>query len=129
MISICKTMYFEASHTLPFHKGKCSHLHGHSYKLMVEINGSIKKGGKPDSGMIIDFGCLKDMITKEVINPFDHRHLNNFVKNPTAEILVEKIARYLQIALSQERPKVHLEMVRLYETRDSYAEWRRRKSK
>jgi len=44
---IAKHFEFEAAHQLPKGKiyGACQNLHGHSYKLIIEIEGDISKAG------------------------------------------------------------------------------------
>lgn len=47
---ICiKEFEFDAAHYLPNYHGKCEHLHGHTYKLVVKVE------GHPDQeGMVLD---------------------------------------------------------------------------
>ncbi len=56
-------------HRLPFHKGLCKNIHGHSYKLNVEITGGLDK-----NGMVIDFFDL-NKIVKPIIEKYDHAFL------------------------------------------------------
>ncbi len=56
-------------HRLPFHKGLCRNVHGHSYKMVVEITGKLNK-----NGMIIDFFDL-NRIVKPIIDKYDHAFL------------------------------------------------------
>ena len=121
-------MSFEASHFLPYHKGKCKNLHGHHYIIEVEVSRSdnILSEGECE-GMVIDFGVLKKIIKEEIIDRRDHSHLNNSYLNPTAEILVDDFVHNLQEIFMNESKLIHrlkLIRVRLYETPDSYAEWR-----
>ena len=38
---IClKEFDFDAAHFLPNYNGKCEHLHGHTYKLVVKVEGT-----------------------------------------------------------------------------------------
>ena len=53
-----KTFYFDAAHSLPNYKGKCSCLHGHRWKVKVGIEGNIQSADS-DTGMIVDFSKLK----------------------------------------------------------------------
>src|SRR5437667_8964526 len=56
---VTKIFHFESAHHLPGHRGKCAHLHGHSYRLEVTIRGPIKDmPGESDHGMVMDFGDL-----------------------------------------------------------------------
>jgi len=120
MISVTKIFRFEAAHRLPNHQGKCCRYHGHTYTLEVEFAGErIKKG--PSAGMIVDFGDIKAMM-KPILEQLDHRDLNDVLDNPTAENLIVWIVDEIQKVNST---GARLNRLRLYETPDSFAEWRR----
>jgi 6-pyruvoyltetrahydropterin/6-carboxytetrahydropterin synthase len=68
-MKIAKEYRWEMGHRLPFHKGLCKNMHGHSYKMAVEITGGLDK-----NGMIIDFFDL-NKIVKPVIEKYDHAFL------------------------------------------------------
>ena len=76
---------FEAAHRLPDHPGKCRDLHGHSYVLVV----TVEKPIDPHSGMAIDFGELKGIVKREVVELVDHKYLNDIIDNPTAELVAQ----------------------------------------
>jgi len=78
---------FEAAHRLPHHPGKCRELHGHSYLLVVSVDLPVD----PESGMAIDFADLKRTVNQAVISKMDHRYINDFIENPTAEVMVRWI--------------------------------------
>lgn len=129
MISVCKRFRFEAAHVLPDYDGPCANLHGHSYIMDVEVSGNM--GDYPDLpiGMIIDFKELKRIVKEKIINYMDHQYLNDLnegLARPTAEIMVVFIADILRAAFKIEKD-LTVERIRLYETADSYAEWRRDK--
>lgn len=83
-ITIVRTFKFAAAHFImglpPEHK--CSRLHGHSYRVEVELTGT------PDElGMVIDFGELQ-WIQAYLDETVDHQTLNDVVPvNPTSELL------------------------------------------
>jgi 6-pyruvoyltetrahydropterin/6-carboxytetrahydropterin synthase len=68
-MKIAKEFRWEMGHRLPFHKGLCRNIHGHSYKMVVEISGGID-----ENGMIIDFFDL-GKIVKPMIEKYDHAFL------------------------------------------------------
>ncbi|MGH2574235.1 MAG: 6-pyruvoyl trahydropterin synthase family protein [Ignavibacteria bacterium] len=68
-MKIAKEFRWEMGHRLPFHKGLCRNVHGHSYKMVVEITGEVNK-----KGMIIDFYDL-GKIAKPIISKYDHAFL------------------------------------------------------
>jgi 6-pyruvoyltetrahydropterin/6-carboxytetrahydropterin synthase len=120
-LSICKVFGFEYAHFLPGHKGLCKNVHGHSGRLEIEISGPVGN----HSGMVLDFGDLKQMVTEKVLVHLDHTFLNNFTyftENPTAENIVMWVVKELQPLVPF--PKV-LRRVRVWETTTSYAEWRK----
>ncbi len=79
---------------LPYHLGKCSRLHGHSYRLDVTLEGPLAAEG-PAAGMIADFDAISRVVTRGVIGELDHRSLNELVPNPTSENVVIWIWRRL----------------------------------
>ncbi|HXP94159.1 MAG TPA: 6-carboxytetrahydropterin synthase QueD [Candidatus Binatia bacterium] len=95
---ICKQFKFEAAHVLPHHPGKCSRLHGHSYRLEVFVDGPLHGGG-PAAGMVEDFDEIARIVRAQVIDVLDHRSLNEFLENPTSELIVawiwERLAPHL----------------------------------
>lgn len=114
---IGRTFTFEASHHLPWHTGECRFVHGHSYRLLVEVSGALNK-----NGVVWDFREMKEFVQEHVLATLDHSSLNTSFVNPTAEI----IAQVIWTRLSSKLPSgIALETVRLYEGGDGYAETRR----
>ncbi|HDM22763.1 MAG TPA: 6-carboxytetrahydropterin synthase, partial [Methanomicrobia archaeon] len=65
-----KQSFFDAAHRIPDHSGKCKNLHGHTYKLIVTMEGEVK------DGMVIDFEDMKNIVDP-VIEKYDHSYLND----------------------------------------------------
>ena len=97
---------------LPFHPGKCSRMHGHSYRLDVAVRGPLQSDG-PARGMIEDFDEIRRIVKSAAIDLLDHQTLNDFIENPTAEHIVMWIWRRLEPALPG------LAEITLWETRTS----------
>lgn len=72
---------------LPNHAGKCSRLHGHSYRFEVAVRGPVQTSG-PARGMIEDFDEIERIVDQSVLDELDHRHLNEHIENPTVENIV-----------------------------------------
>jgi 6-pyruvoyltetrahydropterin/6-carboxytetrahydropterin synthase len=83
-VQIRKQFRFEAAHVLPHHPGKCSRLHGHSYRVDVVVGGPLQSEG-PAQGMILDFDEISAVVKPSVIERLDHSSLNDLLPNPTAE--------------------------------------------
>ena len=66
-MKIGTTLYIDSAHRLPQHKGKCSNMHGHTYKVLVTVYGK----PNPKTGIIIDFGDIK-----ENVNRLDHKDIS-----------------------------------------------------
>ena len=120
-ITITRHFSFDAAHYLPGHDGKCQNLHGHTYKLEVTVGReSLIEGGSSD-GMVMDFGTLKPIINKLIVDPLDHQCLNELLPyRPTAENMVNHFFDVLEPVL--EGFGTQLVRLRLWETPDSYAE-------
>ena len=104
---------FAAAHVLRGYPGPCSRLHGHNWKVEVEVVAS-----KLDAiGMGMDFKDIK-VATKQVIDAMDHRHLNELPPftevNPTAENIAAFIYTSLASKINDER--VNVRAVTIWET-------------
>lgn len=108
---VTRAFGFEAAHELPWHQGKCKRLHGHSYRLEVTVEGPLDA-----NGIVIDFDDVKTVVNREVVDRFDHRHLNDLLDNPTAERLAAEAWRLLHEA------GLAVVRLRLWETPDSSVE-------
>ncbi len=102
--------------------GKCSNRngHGHNYTLEVTVAGEIDR----ESGFVVDLKRLKEILEREVVSVYDHRHLNLEVpefagRQPT----VENIAVSVWERLEGKIPSARLHRVRVYETPDLFADY------
>jgi len=59
---------FDAAHYTKGVEGKCMNLHGHTFRVNVEVEGEVD----PETGFVIDFSVLKKIV-KEVIEEYDHK--------------------------------------------------------
>ena len=104
---------FASAHTLRNYPGACSRMHGHNWKLELEIQASSLN----DIGIAIDFKQMKQAANR-VCDRLDHQYLNDiepFNKiNPTAE----NIAAYLfsEIAKLINDDTIKVSAVTLWET-------------
>jgi 6-pyruvoyltetrahydropterin/6-carboxytetrahydropterin synthase len=104
-----------AAHQLRDYDGPCARVHGHNWKIRVEVGAE-----KLNSiGMTIDFSELEDL-TWKVIGRFDHNNFNTVAPfdniNPTAE----NIVKYFYQELTKVLPMgIMLKKVSLWEM-DNY---------
>ena len=132
-MKIAKEFSWEMGHRLPEHFGKCKNIHGHSYKMIVELEGDVDK-----NGMVLDYYDLKRIINP-IVEELDHAFLVyhedseviNFLnklnsKKVVAEFqsTVENICYYFlrRIRESGLPSNIKSVKVRICETPDDYAE-------
>ncbi len=117
-VTICKEMRMAMAHRLPHHDGKCRQLHGHTYVVRVYVTGPVQdvKEENPQSGMVVDFGILKDFL-KSVETKMDHQFGNETMDvYPTAERLALRIMVMAQEQLApQLLSGTRVSKVRVYE--------------
>jgi 6-pyruvoyltetrahydropterin/6-carboxytetrahydropterin synthase len=66
---IAKDFRWEMAHRLPKHTGGCRNVHGHSYRMWIEL------AGEPDGqGMVLDYFDLKKMVDP-LVAQIDHAFL------------------------------------------------------
>ena len=141
-IRITKEFFFESAHALAGYDGKCKNIHGHSYNLSVTVIGAtINDSNNVKNGMVMDFGDLKKIVKKEIVDVYDHATVLNSNTDhkelgealekrghrviftpyqPTSEMMLIAFAEIIKKKL----PKlVSLHSLKLYETGTSYAEW------
>jgi 6-pyruvoyltetrahydropterin/6-carboxytetrahydropterin synthase len=101
--------------------GKCNNPcgHGHNYVVEISVSGEVD----PATGMIANLADLDGFAQREVLDPFDHRSLNEEVEAfrtevPTTENLCIEIFRRMRAF-----PKAKLERVRVEETANNSFEY------
>ena len=122
MLTIQKTVSFDAAHFLPRHDGKCRGLHGHTYSVTAIVSGRIINTG-PKTGLIMDYHDLGDIMKKH-IGVLDHRVLNDIFENPTSELMAVELYKLMAPEVMAESCDRRLVAVRVSETPSSTAEYR-----
>lgn len=139
MIKLTKIFHFEMAHAIHGYTGLCKDIHGHSYELHVTVAADVLETAYiPAPGFIVDFKEIKKLVISSVIEKLDHhlvvsagfiaahpslssqKNLVIFEAEPTAENLLIYIKQLLDKVLTDKIKLVHL---KLFETKDSYAEW------
>lgn len=98
MYSLISEHSFDAAHFLKGYEGKCSNIHGHRWRVVVEIQGDELKKDSHTRGMLIDFDELKETIKKEV-DYFDHCLIieKNSLKENTYNALKDEGFRIVEL--------------------------------
>ena len=89
---------FDAAHFLSGYKGKCSNIHGHRWRVTVEINSASLKEDEHLRGMIVDFDKLKEDL-KEEVDHFDHALIieKDTLKPATLSALKDEGVRLVEV--------------------------------
>ncbi|OUR64289.1 6-carboxytetrahydropterin synthase QueD [Methylophaga sp. 42_25_T18] len=87
---------FASAHTLREYPGDCSRMHGHNWKLEVEVSATSLN----DHGMGMDFKTIKTA-TRKLAKTLDHRYLNDIPPFDTINPTAENIAQYFYQNLSK----------------------------
>jgi 6-pyruvoyltetrahydropterin/6-carboxytetrahydropterin synthase len=75
-VTVTREIQCDIGHRIPFHKARCFHVHGHRYRIIATVEGTIQEHpGQSDDGMVADFGDLKEILLTEVHDPLDHSFL------------------------------------------------------
>lgn len=146
MLTVTKEFGFDAAHILEGHDGLCSNLHGHTYKVMVEVchrNETIERGAS--KGMVIDFKHLKESLNEVLFGKLDHAligyrdpdsitestlldaaeklELRTYIMplRPTAENMCIHFSDVIKKVLAEHFIGLRLMSITVYETPTSYA--------
>ena len=102
--------------------GKCSNRNGHGHNYVLEVT----VAGEPDAvtGFVVDLKELKEVLEREVVSVYDHRHLNLEVPEfATRQPTAENIAISIWTRLDGKIPQARLHRVRVYERDDLFADY------
>lgn len=140
MLTVTKTVRFDAAHILTNHQGMCRNLHGHTYRVDVSVR-HVPTAPEPNApaDMVIDFKDLKKVIEETVVSRFDHAFIYNETSSAEGDIAsvvakhgmrtvalpwrstAENLARHFFTELSARVPGIS--SVKVWETPDSCAEY------
>lgn len=98
MFTLVSENSFDATHFLHGYNGKCSNIHGHRWRVVVEIFSDKLSDDKQTRGMVVDFDTLKEDIKQEV-DYFDHSLIieEGTLKEKTYEALKEEGIRLVEL--------------------------------
>jgi 6-pyruvoyltetrahydropterin/6-carboxytetrahydropterin synthase len=106
--------------------GRCANRngHGHNYTLEVTVVGE----PDPVTGFVVNLSWLKEIMEREVLAAWDHRHLNLDVHEfaatmPTTENIAIAAWKRLEPAVTAAGGAL-LSRIRVYETPEIFAEYR-----
>jgi 6-pyruvoyltetrahydropterin/6-carboxytetrahydropterin synthase len=111
---------FSAAHRLPNTGGRCERLHGHNWKVEIQVAAEELN----DVGMVLDFHELRKAL-HAVLDELDHSFLNELPAFQQSLPTAENLARYIHGGLAGRlpAPRVRLARVRVWESEDSAASY------
>ena len=89
MFKIAKEFQFDACHMLDGHKGKCHNLHGHTYRLIVEVSDQLHLQGssKLSASWIMPICMMKPIATNVKSQPSFAKWSEKYLPFPVALLL------------------------------------------
>ena len=140
-IRLTRLFTFEMAHALQGYDGPCSNIHGHTYRLEVTVIGTpLADEAHSKNGMVLDFGDLKRLVQKNVVEALDHALLL-YIGSPSELVETLRKLRH-KLVLAPYQPTcenmlidfkrslcsvlpvgVQLFSLKLWETQNSFAEW------
>ncbi|MEM9242927.1 MAG: 6-carboxytetrahydropterin synthase QueD [Pseudomonadota bacterium] len=122
MYSITIILRFCAAHKIDGYNGKCANLHGHNYKLELEVSAT----QLDKLGFVVDSDIIKQHV-KPIIAQLDHQYLNELPGFAGVSPSAENIAKYIyeQCDQSLRKDRIQISQVTLWETDDFYVRYRK----
>ncbi len=98
MYSLTTEQSFDSAHFLAGYEGKCGNIHGHRWRVIVEVKSDGLREDKQQRGMCVDFAELKKDLKWEVEN-LDHTLIieQGTLKEKTLMALLEEGFRIIQV--------------------------------
>lgn len=114
--TVKQTCYFSAAHVLRGYPAGCERLHGHNYKVILEVTSN----ELDKLGMVMDYVDI-EKISYEHINKLDHRYLNDIAPFDQINPTTENIACWLFQNISKDikdfdNNRVKLKSITIWET-------------
>ncbi len=118
VVTVSKELVFDSAHFITDHPARCSNLHGGRYTLHVSVSGRID----PTTGCVVDYGYLKRVANRRVVDRFDHHTLNYCAPELAWRSSTEVLCVYIWEQLIDYLPG--LSGIVLYETTQSWCSYR-----
>jgi 6-pyruvoyltetrahydropterin/6-carboxytetrahydropterin synthase len=133
VLRIAKSFHFASAHRLYREDwderknidmfGKCYRLHGHNYKLTVEVGGDVD----PDTAMVLNYYELTAVIDRIIVQKWDHQYVNDIPDFQDYKLLTTA-ENMIMVAKRLIDPQFHgtpyyLTELTLQESERTYARW------
>ncbi len=90
---------FDSAHFLSGYAGKCANMHGHRWRVIVEVQSETLINGGQLDGMVVDFGDIKRDL-KEIVDCYDHAFIyqKDTLKANTVSCLLEEGFKLIEVS-------------------------------
>ena len=129
-IRLYKEVSFDASHRLLHYRGKCHNLHGHRWKVEIQLTGRVDE----QTNILVDYNEIK-----KIVERYDHQIILNASDpmvprieefhpvvttpgDPTSELLVILIRDAIEAEYATSGREIRVESIRVWESPTCYAE-------
>ncbi len=139
MYSLSTEHSFDAAHFLAEYNGKCKNIHGHRWRVVVEVQSEELREDRQQREMCVDFSELKDDLREEV-DFFDHMFIieKGSLKQSTILVLEEEGFKMIEVGFrptaenfaryfyeKMEEKDYDVAFVKVYETPNNCATYRK----
>lgn len=130
---------FDSAHFLAGYIGKCGNLHGHRWRVLLQVESEELRTDAQQRGMCVDFSTLKEEL-KRIVDAYDHTLLieKDTLQKKTMEALADEGFPVVELAFrpTAENFAKHfydlfaekgydVAMVQVYETPNNCASYRK----
>ena len=129
-IRLYKEVSFDASHRLLHYRGKCHNLHGHRWKVEIQLTGRVDE----QTNILVDYNEIK-----KIVERYDHQIILNASDpmvqrieefhpvvttpgDPTSELLAILIRDAIEAEYASSGREIRVESIRVWESPTCYAE-------
>lgn len=98
MYTLKTSTCFDSAHFLKGYEGKCSNIHGHRWRVEIEVGREALDMGGNRRGMVVDFSDLKDDLSR-ISDALDHCLIAEIgsLKRKTIEALKEEEFKLVEV--------------------------------
>ena len=120
MYRVHDEVMISASHQIPLADGRLEAMHGHNWRIVVHICAATLDG----RGLVVDFGEIRQVLWR-VVEPFDHRNLDDLPPFDTMPSTAENLARVVaeRLAPFVDDGRCRLDQVDVWMTDTGCASW------
>lgn len=89
---------FDSAHFLANYDGKCNNIHGHRWRVIIEIKSNELRKDERLDGMVVDFTDLKNDL-RQIVDELDHALIiqKNSLQKTTMKCLLDEQFKIIEV--------------------------------